>query len=65
MPMPPQIVDLATLILLTGITVYGYLHVRDFYQSDDLKNVVTIIMFLIMIALVLNMYDLLEIMIFG
>lgn len=64
MVVPPQLVDLATLILLTGITVYGYIHVRILYANDELKNVVQIIMFLIITALVLNLYDLIELMFF-
>lgn len=70
MPVPPQLVDLATLILLAGIIVYGYIqvyeyiHVRVFYVNDGLKYVVQIIMFLIITALVLNLYDLIELMFF-
>ena len=66
MPVPSQLVDLATLILLAGIIVYGYIqvyeyiHVRVLYVNDGLKYVVQIIMFLIITALVLNLYDLIE-----
>ena len=70
MPVPPQLVDLATLILLAGIIVYvyiqvdEYINVRVLYANDELKYVVQIIMFLIITAWVLNLYDLIELVLF-